>query len=247
MAINRIKLLGIPVDVCPPEDIESQILEILAKPGTNQIVFLSIWDLLKAKNKKSNFKQCLESADLILPISKSILMGAKFLKLNVPIRYNPFSATISILSIMEQHYKSLYLLGSHKKALMQAEKNIRETFPNLQIVGRYVGYYDKNVENNIVQAIYKSSPSLVLISDGIKEKNLWAYNRRNSFATSIFMYYKDSIGIFSDRIRGVKEETFNKGLEIWVQIFHNPLRIFLIFPFMRYLLLLTWYKIFKKK
>ena len=102
MAINRIKLLGIPVDVCPPEDIESQILEILAKPGTNQIVFLSIWDLLKAKNKKSNFKQCLESADLILPISKSILMGAKFLKLNVPIRYNPFSATISILSIMER-------------------------------------------------------------------------------------------------------------------------------------------------
>ena len=74
---------------------------------------------------------------------------------------------------MESHYKSLYLLGGHKKSLMQAERNVRETFPNLAIVGRYVGYYPRSIEPDIVQAIYKASPSLVLLSEGIKEKNLW--------------------------------------------------------------------------
>ena len=93
MAKNRISLIGVPVDVCPPQELESELLEILAKPGTKQIIFLSIWDLLKARHK-GDFAECLKNADLIIPISKSILKGAKFLKLPVPVRYNPFEAVI---------------------------------------------------------------------------------------------------------------------------------------------------------
>ena len=46
MGIQRIKILDVPVDILRPEDLEIEILELLAKPGTKQIVFLSIWDLL---------------------------------------------------------------------------------------------------------------------------------------------------------------------------------------------------------
>lgn len=244
--IKRISLLGVPVDICNPEDIDSIILEILAKPGTKQIVFLSIWDLLKGRNSKKAFSQYLKSADLILPVSKSIISGARFLKKDVPVRYNPFNAVISILSAMENHYKSLFLLGGRKKSLLQAEKNVRETFPELQIVGRYVGYHSKAVENDIVQAIFKSSPSLVIVSEGIKEKNLWAYNRRNNFSSSIFLYYKDCVGIFSERIKRVNENLFNKGLEIWPELIRNPFKLFLVFPYIRYIILLVWYRLFKK-
>ena len=75
MSINRISLLGVPVDICQPENLEKEVMEILARPGTKQIVFLSIWDLIKAR-KKGDFADCIKSADLILPISKSILRAA---------------------------------------------------------------------------------------------------------------------------------------------------------------------------
>ena len=169
MSIERINLIGVPVDVCEPENLEAEILELLAKPGTKQIVFLSIWDLLKAR-RKNDFSECIKNADLILPISKSILR-----------------------------------LGSHKKTLMKTEKNVRDTFPGLRIVGRYVGYYPKQDEDDIVQAIFKSQPSLVLVSEGIKDKNCWAYKRRNRFSSSLFLYYKDCFGIFSERIQRIKE------------------------------------------
>ena len=81
--IERIQILGVNVDVCKPEELENAVLEILASPGTKQIVFLSIWDLLKARKKKTDFAQCINSADLILPVSKSIISGAKFLKKNI--------------------------------------------------------------------------------------------------------------------------------------------------------------------
>lgn len=245
MGIQRIKILDVPVDILRPENLEIEILELLAKPGTKQIVFLSIWDLLKARHR-GEFQDCINNADLVIPVSKSIIKGASFLKKEIPVRYNPFSAVINILSILDSHFKTLYLLGSRGQTLHSAEKNLRDTYPNLRIVGRYVGYYPKNMENDIVQSIYKSSPSLVIVSDGIKDKNCWSYKRRNQFSSSIFIYYKDAFGIFSKRIKRVDEKTFNRGHEIYHEILRNPFKIFLILPFLKYVLTLLVYKILKK-
>ena len=65
MGIQRINVVGVPVDVCRPEDLETEILELLAKPGTKQIVFLNIWGLLKAR-RKNDFAECVKNADLII-------------------------------------------------------------------------------------------------------------------------------------------------------------------------------------
>jgi N-acetylglucosaminyldiphosphoundecaprenol N-acetyl-beta-D-mannosaminyltransferase len=130
--------------------------------------------------------------------------------------------------------------------LQVAENNLHATFPGLQIVGRYVGYYPKTAEKNVIEAIYKASPSLVLFCDGIREKDVWAYHRRNQFSSSVFLYYHDAIGIFSERINRVSERSFDRGCEIWFEIMHNPFKIFLIFPYMWYNILLVWYRIRKK-
>lgn len=246
MAAERIELLGVPIDIVPPEKLETEILEMLAKPGSKQIIFLSIWDFLRARKKRGDFPQCVRSADLVLPTSMSILKGAKFLGKKVPVRYNPFSCTIDIFSILDQHFKSVFFLGAHKKSLQTAERNVRGTFPNLRIVGRYVGYFKQELENDIVEAIYKASPSLVLVSEGIKEKECWSYRRRNRFSSSIFLYYRDALGIFSNRIKRVDEKVFDKGKEIWHEIVHQPFKIFLIFPFLKYKILLCWHKLFRR-
>jgi len=246
--MKRIDLLGVPVDVCQPEELEGEILKILDKTGTKQIVFLSIWDLLKARNKKKDLCACLKDADLIIPISKSILSGAKFLKKSdIPVRYNPFDVTILLLSIIDQHYKTLFLLGGHKKTLQQAERNVHETFPNVRIVGRYVGYFPKDCEADVVTAMYKASPSVALLSEGIKEKNLWAYHRRNRFSSSIFLFYNDCLGIFSKRIKRVSAKTFERGHEIWTEIAHNPFKMVFVFPFFYYIMSLLWYRLFRKE
>lgn len=245
MGIQRIKILGVPVDILRPEDLEIEILELLAKPGTKQIMFLTIWDLLKAR-RRGEFQDCVNNADLIIPVSKSIINGANFLKKEIPVRYNPFTAVINILSVLDSHFKTIYLLGSRGQTLHIAERNLRDTYPGLRIVGRYVGYYPKSMEKDIIQSIYKSSPSLVLVSEGVREKNLWSYKRRNQFSSSIFIYYHDALGVFSKRIKRVDEKTFERGHEIYHEILRNPFKLFLVFPFLNYVLTLLIHKIFKK-
>lgn len=244
METERINLLGVPVDIVRPADFEEAVLSLFEKEGAKQIVFLSVWDLLKAR-KKGEFSEAVKNADMILPLSKSIIKGAKFLKLPVPYRWNPFETLINIMTILENRYKSVYLLGGRKKMLLAAERNVRVTFKTLQVVGRYVGVYPKNEDPLVVEAIHKASPSLVIMSEGLKDKLCWFHNRRDKFENSVFLYYQDAIGIFSERKAHVSKEMFNKGLEIFSEIFRNPIKLFLFIPYIRYKLILLWYKLFR--
>lgn len=246
MAIKRMELLNVPIDILAPEKLNEVLLGLLERPGTKQIVFLSIWDLLRAR-RNTKFRECLINAELVLPISKSIIKGAAFLGLEKPIRFNPFSTIISCLSILDTHYKSLYLFGGRKRALARAEKNVHITFRNIRLVGRYVGHYPKDMERDIISAMYKATPSFVLVGDGVSEKDCWAFNRRNNFSSSLFLYNKDIINIFSKRSKRIPPLVFEKGLEIWIEILHNPLKIFLFMPYIWYNLLLFSSKFSKKE
>jgi N-acetylglucosaminyldiphosphoundecaprenol N-acetyl-beta-D-mannosaminyltransferase len=244
MERQKIRVLNIPIDILPPGTFESAIGELLQKEGPKEIIFLSVWDLLKARGK-NDFAAAVQSADLVIPISKSIVRGAAFLKQPIPERYNPFEAVISILYTLDLRGETLYMLGGRKKTLMEAERNVRATFPNLRIVGRYASY-GKSAESNIILAVRKASPAVVLLSEGIPDKKNWFYRRKSHFNASIFVYYREAVGIFSKTAKRVSNKTFERGMEIWHEIFRNPFKVFLIFPYLRYCLLLVFYRLTDK-
>lgn len=246
MARTRINFLSVPVDVVEPNELGTELMNLVHSGESSQICFLSIWDLLRAR-ANSEYLGCLKKSALVLPVSKSIIRGAAFLKLPIPVRYNPFTAVINMLGELDKNNCTLYMLGGRKETLKIAEKNVRTTFPNLRVVGRFVGYYSKNTEPDILEAIRKASPSLVLIADGIKGNQLWMYRRKKNFSSSVFLNYRDSFRIFSKRKKRISPEIFEKAMEIWIEIIRNPLKVFLIFPFVGYLFVLFWYRCFRSK
>ena len=244
--VKRFDFFGVPVDVVRPEHLEDVLFALLDQPGTKQIFFLTIWDVLKAM-VSADFRMRVKNASLVLPVSKSIASGIKFLHKTDIVRYYPFKALIQFFTILEHRYKSLYLLGGHPEMLFVSEKNIKNTFKSLQIVGRVPGYFSNKMEKDILLAIFKANPSMVLVGDGIKNGEKWIYERRNSFSNSIFVHYKDAYAIFSQKKKKLSQESFDKGREIWFHVAKNPLKIFLLFPYMYYLLMLIGAKLFNKK
>lgn len=245
MQCERIDFLGVPVDILKEEDIEQVVLDLLDAKKVSHIVFLSTWDVLKGRRNKE-FRKMLEDASLVLPISKSIIKGARFLKRSVPIRYLPFDAVISILNVVNAHYKSLYLLGASKRSLTIAEDNVKSTFTELHFVGRYQGYYNIAIEPAIISAIVKAHPSLVLIGDGIKKGKCWAYRNKEALHDGIYIYEPNIIDIFSKYKRKTSEWLFRHGLEYLPKVLTNPFRIFTIFKYLYFKCLILFYRIRKK-
>ena len=140
---QRIELLGVPIDIVKPENMEKVLFSLHDQAGIKQVIFVSVWDLLKAR-RNTNYLNCLKNAALVLPTSKSIIKGAKFLKLPIPERYNPFSTIISLMTFLETRYKSIYLLGGHKGSLMDSEKKYSLNISWTSNCGSICGIFSKN-------------------------------------------------------------------------------------------------------
>ena len=244
MAVERIDFMKVPLDIIAPEDLEPVVLELLARDECQHIMFVSILDVLKARHR-GEFRNMVLKASLVIPTSKSLIRGARFLKKKVPVRWQPFNFIIGTLGSLEKYYKSLYLLGAQHRSLLQAERNVRSTFPKLSVVGRFAGYYHKSMERNIQTAIGKANPSLVIVGDGVPGGQRWIHRNRAKLHNGIFIWNHDVIDIFSERKRRVPEKTFERGLEYFPQILKNPLRIFRIFQYLWYNILLLYYRLFR--
>ncbi|MCL2410933.1 MAG: WecB/TagA/CpsF family glycosyltransferase, partial [Treponema sp.] len=221
------------------------VYELLKTDKEHNIVLLSLWDLLRAR-RSGEYRSYVKSASLVLPISKSLISGIRFLSGWKAHRYMPFDFIISLLTILETREFSCYLLGGRTKVLLKTEKNIRQTFPKLRVVGRYPGYFKKANELTIIKAIKKSSPSLLLVSKGIRGEERWIARNNSALGHGMRLWCSDIFDVFAERKKRPSRASFNKGLEWVAYCFQNPFKFFRIFPYIGYKFLLLFYKLFRR-
>ena len=243
---ERLNFLNVPIDIVKPDQLNSLVFSLLAEKGKCNIVLLSLWDLLRAR-RNSEYREYIKQATLVIPISKSIVTGIKFLLKKPAIRYMPFDFIIYLLTALEGYGFSSYLLGGKKHILAKIEKNIRVTFPRLQIVGRFNGYYKKHDEAAVIEAIRKASPSLLLVGKGVRGSEYWIARNSEKIGSGMRLWCSDIFDVFAERKKHPSKVVFDLGLEWIGYCLHNPLKFFRIFPFIYYNILLLVYRIFRKK
>ncbi|GHV83532.1 UDP-N-acetyl-D-mannosamine transferase [Spirochaetia bacterium] len=242
---ERIEVLGIPVDIVSQENLDPLFSELLNKTTPSNIVLLSVWDLLRARHS-GEYRNFVLNAALVIPISKSIVRGAKFLTGKTPFRYMPFNFVVRILTILERRELCVYLLGG-KRILSKTENNIRQTFPKLRIIGRYPGLIKKQDEDTVLTVIRKSSPNLLLVGRGVQGREKWLAKNDVRLNPGIRLWCSDLFEVFAKRKKRPNRVIFDHGLEWIAFCFQKPLRFFRIFPYIGYNFLLIARKIKTRK
>jgi len=241
---RRIKVLDVPVDCVEPDMTAAAVSRLLDNGEHNQIVFLTLRGLLKAR-RDPEFMRCLRDAALILPVSLPIVQGARFLGTGSPSLINTFDHTIRILSVIEKAKGSVYLLGARKPVLEVAEENLKGSFHGIRVVGRFFGFFPRTVEGDIVTAIKKSAPSMLLVGSGVPGRDKWILRHRKELNPGISLWAGNCFEIFAGIERQVSRPLHAAGLGVLSGIGRRPWRIGLILPYLYYLVLLLGYKIFK--
>jgi N-acetylglucosaminyldiphosphoundecaprenol N-acetyl-beta-D-mannosaminyltransferase len=248
--IERLTVLNVPLDIVPPESLAPAVYRLLnagetQPPEGANIVLLSLWDLLRAR-RSGDYRNFILGSSMVVPISKSLVGGARFLTGKTPARYMPFDFIISLLSILEDRELSVYLLGSKPRILKKTEKNIRHTFPKLRVVGRYAGNFKRPEEPVLLEAIRKAAPHLLLIGKGVHGRERWLAKNSASLNPGLRLWCSDIFEVFAERKHRPSHAAFNSGLE-WIGFcFQRPLRFFRVFPYFHYKMLLVINRLFKK-
>ncbi len=235
--VNRVTILGVPVDILPVEDIDELVVRF-ADGKNHQIVLLSLWDLMRAR-RVGEFRTMISGASLVLPISVAITKGAHFLRKAEPIRYMPFDFVIKLLAALEHHGKSVYLFGATRTCIQKAEGNIKSTFPGLRVVGRYAGRYPRNMEASIIEAVKKATPSLLLVGSGVPGREKWIPRNLSHFNSGLYLWCSDLFDVFAERRPRPLKSLFQNGLE-WIPAFlRRPWRLHRVFIYLWYNVLLV--------
>jgi N-acetylglucosaminyldiphosphoundecaprenol N-acetyl-beta-D-mannosaminyltransferase len=234
--LNRISILGVPVDILPEEGIED-LAARFADGKNHQIILLSLWDLMRAR-RSGEFRTMVSGASLVLPISHSIVKGARFLRRAEPVRYMPFDFVVKLLAALEQRGKSVYLLGGTRTSVQKAECNIKSTFPGLRVVGRYAGRYTKPMEGSIVEAVKKATPSLLLVGSGVPGREKWIPRNLARFNSGIYLWCSDLFEVFAERRSKPSKTLFKRGLEWMSYLWRKPWKLYRLFIYIWYNILL---------
>ncbi|MDR1288103.1 MAG: WecB/TagA/CpsF family glycosyltransferase [Treponema sp.] len=242
---ERVNLLKVPLDILPQDNLDAVIFELLASGKGRNIALLSLWDLLRAR-RSGEYRSYILDASLVIPISKSLVSGVKFLAGKKAVRYMPFDFVVHLLTILEEREFTLYLIGGKRQVLKKTEKNIRQTFPRLRVVGRYIGAFRRQEEAAILEAIRKAGPSLLLVGRGIRGGEQWIARNSGRLNRGLRLWCSDLFDVFVERKRRPSRRTFDRGLEWLGYCFQNPLKFFRIFPYFYYKLLLIVYRLFKR-
>ncbi|MDR3276172.1 MAG: WecB/TagA/CpsF family glycosyltransferase [Treponema sp.] len=244
--IERITLLKIPLDIVSQEQLPEVISGLIKARAGGNIVLLSVWDLLRARRDRE-YRTFIQGASLVIPISKSLVDGARFLTGKTPIRYMPFNFVISLLSILEKGEYSCYLLGGRKQILRKTEKNIRQTFPSLRIVGRFPQGWKRSEEATLLEAIRKAAPSLLLAGKGIRGEERWIVRNSSILNQGFRLWCSDLFEVFAEKKKRPSPGVFNRGFEWLGYCFRQPLKFFRVFLYLYYRFLLIIYRLFVRE
>jgi len=231
--LQRITLLKVPIDVVPEDQIPRIAREFADGSAHNTIVFLTYAKFMKAR-RDPEFLAQLTKAALVIPVSKSLEHGCRFLKLPELVRHYPFDFAIRFLGALEEKRRTLYLLGDRHQAVQTIAANIRTSFPGLTLVGRHTGHYGRDKEEPILQAIQKASPTVLLVGPGIPGKEKWPFRQGASLPVKVTLYSEETFRIMAGRKRRPSKAAFRKGTYGMHRALFNPIRIVRVFSY-------TWY------
>lgn len=242
---KRIFLLDIPVDIVSLEDMEEEVTYLLSSDEVKQIVFISTLDLLKAR-RNSEYEQCLRTASLVVPTTAGLVRGARFVKKERLIRHMPFEFVIRLLGALEKQNLSLFLLGQKQQELMTIEQNLRTSFPKLKIVGRYTGFFPRELQSDIITAIKKAGPSLLLVGRGLSGKDMWLFSMKNHLNPGIVLWCGECFDIFSGKKDRIPKTAWESGSYKISELISRPWRILRAFVYLYYGILLLIHRIKEK-
>lgn len=236
--------MRVGIDALEEEQIAPAVEQLVAAGKTTQIVLVRWWDFMRARARRS-YRACLREADLVIPVSRSLVFAAKLLRGVRPARYMPFDLVIRILGALEERSHSLYVLGGTPRTIRIVEQNLRETFPGVRFVGRYSGYYGKQLEADIITAIRKAAPDFVLIGPGVPGGERWVSRNRGSLCPGIFLAAPDVFDIFADRRQRGSRKAFQRGLDFVPDLLRRPWRLLRFFVYLWFVLMLGVFKLFR--
>jgi N-acetylglucosaminyldiphosphoundecaprenol N-acetyl-beta-D-mannosaminyltransferase len=225
---DRIDVLGVGVDPLTVEELHAEIGRLVRSGERGSVLNVNA-HCLNLCYEDPELRSFLNGAEVVFCDGAGVMLAARILGSRIPerITYADWAWRLAALAVAEGY--SLYFLGARPGVAQEAAKSLRQSYPNLKIVGVRHGYFDhaaKSPENEaVVQEINASAPDILLVALGMPLQEYWLMENRHRLNVGVVLTGGAVFDYVSGTLRRGPRFLTENGFEWLARLFVEPRRL----------------------
>jgi N-acetylglucosaminyldiphosphoundecaprenol N-acetyl-beta-D-mannosaminyltransferase len=225
--VETLALLGVPISNVTMDEAIDYIDASIRRGGFHQYATANA-DFLRNAIKDPQMQQILFACDLVVPDGMPLLWVSRLL--NCPLRDRVCGVDMvpRLAELAARRGYRIFLLGAKESVSRIAAENLRKTYPDLEICGRYcppTGPIEQMDHEQILRRIDAARPDILLVAFGNPKQEKWIAMHRDRLAVPACIGIGGTLDFISGAIPRAPEWMRGVGLEWFYRCLQEPLRL----------------------
>lgn len=221
--MQRIELLGCPMDVASMDETVAQIDQAIAANCFTQHVVVNVAKLVNMQTDvqlDASVREC----DIINIDGMGVVLGARILGHNVPERVAGVDLFHELLAMSARRGYSVYLLGAQDEVVSETARRVQQLYPSLKLAGSHHGYF-WDEEQAMVDRIRESGAQLLFVAITSPKKENFINRWREQLGVTFVMGVGGTFDVVAGKVKRAPLWMQNYGLEWLYRVIQEPGRM----------------------
>lgn len=208
---NRITFFGVELDIITMQETLERISEFIKNKDGVQHVVVNVAKLVYAQ-KDEQLREIINSCPLINVDGAGVILGAKFLGINIPERVAGIDLMEKLIEYSAQNGYRPYFFGAKEEIVKSVVEIYKEKYPQLQIAGYRNGYYSEDEEAGLVEEIKNANADILFVAMGSPKKEIFLSKYSKAMDVAFTMGVGGSFDVVAGKV---------KRAPMWMQKLHS--------------------------
>ncbi|MBJ3783131.1 WecB/TagA/CpsF family glycosyltransferase [Devosia sediminis] len=220
----QFEFLGSPMDPLTMDQTIAVIDEALAERIRLKHVVVNVAKLVNMQTDRALHADVV-SSDLINIDGMGVVWGARLAGHKVPERVAGIDLMDRVLKLCHEKGYRPYILGAKRDVLERAVANIKARYPGLVFAGYRDGYFGRDEERSVVDAIAQSKADCLFVAMSSPAKERITEQYKEELGVSFLMGVGGSIDVMSGSTKRAPDWMQKTGLEWLYRVMQEPGRM----------------------
>lgn len=183
---ETVKIFGVEVDNITLEQAGTITENLIENSNKScELIVAPNVEIIMTSQKDKNYFEIIRSAKLATPDSKGVEIAAKKQGKTLKERIPGQTYFRKILEIGEKKGWTFYILGGKDDTPNKAVANIKNMYPNINIVGFHEGFFEKDTEETVIDEINRLQPNVLFVAMGAPRQEKWIFEHKNELKVDV--------------------------------------------------------------
>ncbi len=217
-------LFGVPVHALTMDEAMQKVEETIAQNGQLQIGVVNAAKIVNMHRDEA-LRQDVVSSDLILADGMSVVWASHLLGQPLPERVAGIDLMLRMLRHGNKFRYRIYCLGATDEVLEKVTIKIAADYPNVNIVGKWNGYFTAEEEAAVAADIKAARPDILLVAITSPKKEQFLARWSDELAVPICHGVGGSFDVLAGKVDRAPETWQRLGLEWLYRVKQEPKRL----------------------